>query len=318
MGLILFFWIGCQTISKPHPPRHQEEGLDKLIKSFLGNKSLQGKSIGVGDFANAQGEVDSYARGIANKIEVEISKAASQGQFQVINRQNFVQLAKEWELNLSGAVDPSSAKKVGSLLGVDVLLTGNTSEISEGVEIAVKALDTETGKILWAESTKATKAKEVGNVEKKEMKPPKEGEIKIQLWSDRPSYKIGESTTFHFKTNRDCYVTIIDAGTSGKVHILYPNRFSGGNKVIAGKTYSIPGKEDGYTIKVSGPGGIEVVRAIATETPLPFVESDFSWTQGVFRGVSNPVSLTRDLNIAATQTEPANRGEGLIRVEIKE
>ena len=105
---------------------------------------------------------------------------------------------------------------------------------------------------------------------------------------------------------------------SGKVHILYPNLFSGGSKVLAGKTYSIPGRNDGYVIMVEGLRGIEVVRAIATLTPIAMTEVDFSKVGGVFKEVNEPAVLTRDLNIVAKKTGPSSRGEGLIRIEIRE
>ena len=60
------------------------------------------------------------------------------------------------------------------------------------------------------------------------------------------------------------------------------------------------------------------MRAIATLAPLPFNHPDFSKTQGLFKGVGNPLTLTRDLNVVATMAEPASRGEGLIRIEVRE
>jgi TolB-like protein len=317
----VIFFLGCQTVPKSPTLMDQERGIDLLIKSLEASKEMKRKNIGVGDFIGMNGEVDSYSRGIANKIEIDLSQVAPQKDFHVINRQNFYQLAQEWQLNLSGAVDSSTAKKVGSLLGIDVLITGNLSDAGDAIDIAAKGIDTETGKVLWGERVKVKKDKEQEKIlltKKMEMEPVREGEIRVELWSDKPSYKIGETMTLHFRTNKDCYVTILDVGTSGKVHILYPNRFSGGGKVLAGKTYSIPGRNDGYVIMVEGFPGIEVVRAIATLTPMAATEVDFSKFGGVFKEVDQPAVLTRDLNIVAKKTSPSSRGEGLIRVEIKE
>lgn len=299
----------------------QEGGIDLLIKSLGASQEMKGKNIGVSDFVGIRGEVDPYSRGIANKIEIELSKVGPQKDFHVINRQNFYQLAQEWQLNLSGAVDSSTTKKVGSLLGIDVLITGNLSDAGEAMDIAAKGIDTETGKVLWGERVKFQKDKELekGLLTKKvETEPVREGEIKVELWSDKSAYKTGETMTLHFRTDKDCYVTILDVGTSGKVHILYPNRFSGGSKVLAGRVYSIPGKDDGYAITVSGPQGMEIVRAIATLTPMAMTEVDFSKEGAVFKKVDEPAALTRDLNIVAKKTSPSSRGEGLIRIEIKE
>jgi len=318
---MVILFLGCQTMPKGPGLMDRESGIDLLAKSLSSSKEMNGKNIGVGDFVGPKGDVDPYSRGVAHKLEVKLSKIAPQNHFNVINRQNFVQLAQEWQLSLSGAVDSSSAKKVGSLLGIDVLITGNLSDTGEGMNIAAKGIDTETGKVLWGESVMVKKDKEQEEVllaKKAEFEPVREGEIKVELWSNKPSYKIGETMTLHFKTNKDCYVTILDVGTSGKVHILYPNRFSGGGQVLAGKTYSIPGRNDGYVIMVEGLPGMEVVRAIATLTPNSATEIDFSKFGGVFKEVEHPAVLTRDLNIVAQKTSPASRGEGLVRIEIRE
>lgn len=317
LGAAILF-LGCQTMPKGAGLMDQDKGVESLVQSVSASPGIKGKNVGVGDFVNPNGEVDPYSRGVANKLEVELSKAAQKNQFNLISRQNFVQLAEEWKLNLSGAIDSSSVKKVGSLLGLDILITGNLSPAGEAVDIAAKGLDTESGKVLWAERVKVQMEKGTTLPVSPRSEPTREGEIKVELWTEKPVYKIGDSMTLKFKTNQDCYITILDVGTSGKVNILYPNRFSGGNKIIAGKTYSIPGPDDGYAIRVEGMPGIEVVRAIATMTPLSMTQPDFSKEAGVFKQVENPASLTRDLNIVATKTQPASRGEGLIRIEIRE
>lgn len=323
MGKIFFLlmavlFLGCQTVPRGTTLMDRAGGIDSAVRSLVASQILPGKKVGVGDFVSSGGEVDRWGRAIANQLEVELAKVALQNKFSVINRQNFVQLAKEWELNLSGAVDSSTAKKVGSLLGIDVLLTGNLAATAEGVEVAAKGLDSESGKILWAERILIKKDKSEFPGVPKETAPLKEGEIKVRLWSDRTSYRLGEKMTLYFRADQDCYIALLDVGTSGKVHILYPNRFSGGGKVLAGRTYSIPGKDEGYAVTVGGPPGTEVVRAIATLTPIPFAPADFSGIPGVFRKVDDPATLTRDLNIVATKTEPTHRGEGLMRIEIRE
>jgi hypothetical protein len=102
------------------------------------------------------------------------------------------------------------------------------------------------------------------------------------------------------------------------VHLLHPNRFSEAGRVLAGKTYAIPAPEDAFAIIVGGPPGIEIVRAIATRPPMPLSLSDFLKNAGAFKKVENPTSLTRDLNVVVTQTHPSSRGEGVIRIQIRD
>jgi len=311
--------LSCLTMPNARGVLQPEEGVDFLVKSFVASKVSQGKNIGVGDFVNTRGEFDPSSKGMASQFEVELSKYSAGNHFTVIGRQNLHQLAEEWALSLIGAIDLSSAKKVGSLLGIDLLLAGKISFEDEALTIAAQALDTETGQILWGERVKVAKGKETRlSSSEKEASLVKVGEIKVELWTDKQFYKIGEPMVLHFRANQDCYVTLLDLGTSGSVRFLYPNRFSGGGKVLAGKTYSIPGPEDGFAITVGGPPGIEIVRAIATLIPMPLSLSDFSKEAGAFKKAENPASLTRDLNLVTTQTHPSRRGEGIIRIQIRD
>ena len=88
--------------------------------------------------------------------------------------------------------------------------------------------------------------------------------------------------------------------------------------MLVGKMYAIPAPEDAFAIIVGGAPGIEIVRAIATRTPMPLSLSDFLKNAGAFTKVENPTSLTRDLNVVVTQAHPSRRGEGLIRNQIRD
>jgi hypothetical protein len=139
--------------------------------------------------------------------------------------------------------------------------------------------------------------------------------IRITLWTDKQRYRVGETVTFHFETSRDAYVTLINAGTSGAVTVLFPNRFSQGQEVKGKTVYSIPRSQDGYTMNVSGPPGIELVYALATLEPIKFIDSDFSGTRSIFRSVDGGV-VTRDINAVAKQTRIDRQAKAMIELEV--
>ncbi len=340
ISLPFFVFLGCQTAEKgalkgeEKPAQVKGAGLNEAVRTLSraisSVEALKGKNIGIGEFTNLDGEGIQLGKKIADGTEFELVKLSSGKGFQVVDRKNFAQIAKEWELQLSGVVDESSAKKVGNLLGLDMLITGTLSEAGKDIEVKAKILDTESGRILSGAEAKIKRDEDVSKMFAALVKPEDssifkqkdeagaEEKIKIDLWADQKSYRIGENLTINFKADRDCYVTLVDVGTSGNVHILFPNRFSLGNKVKANETYSIPGKGDGYKIAVEGPPGTEIVRAIATLKPIGFIDADFSGTRSVFKSVEKNIpSFTRDLSIVASETPPSNRGENLIRIEIK-
>ncbi len=124
--------------------------------------------------------------------------------------------------------------------------------------------------------------------------------VKIRLWANKPQYKVGDTLTLSFETNRDAYVTLVNVGTSGGLTILFPNRFSGGHALKAKTVYTVPGPDDNYELALSGPPGTELIYALVTLKPVQFVETDFSRTQQMFQSVSRgAVTFTRDINAFA-------------------
>jgi len=89
-------------------------------------------------------------------------------------------------------------------------------------------------------------------------------------------YALGESITVDFWANRDCYVTLINIGPTGNITILFPNAYIQDNFIHANQTYAFPGKDHPFDFKLTGPAGIETIKAIVTLKPVKLVETDFS------------------------------------------
>lgn len=101
--------------------------------------------------------------------------------------------------------------------------------------------------------------------------PVPASELKINAWVNAKdnTYKPGEMLELMVDVNKDAYVTVIDIGTSGKVHIVFPNEFQKDNRVAAGKPVKIPSGSDNFQFKVGGPAGSEVLKVIATTGNVP-------------------------------------------------
>lgn len=107
--------------------------------------------------------------------DVFVTELVKSGKFRVVEREQLQALMQEKNLTLSGDVDPSSAVRIGKLLGVNYLLTGAVTEygntsvggggggVSVGKKKFVAALnarliDTSTGEIAWADEASAEEA----------------------------------------------------------------------------------------------------------------------------------------------------------------
>lgn len=109
LGIAMFFFWGCM------PPSVM---LKRLEKANL--EIAEFRRIAVPDFEDRTG---GEAGGAAASMLV--SKLAEQGYYEVMERSRLEEVMKEHALNLTGAVDEATVKKVGALLGVDMLILGN-------------------------------------------------------------------------------------------------------------------------------------------------------------------------------------------------
>ena len=90
---------------------------------------------------------------------------------------------------------------------------------------------------------------------------------------NKGSYRIGDRFRLQVQTNRDCYLTLIDFGTSTRVFLLLQN-----HPLRAGVPCLLTGPDAEHEWLVSGPRGVERLKAIFTLTPLELFRgaSDFS------------------------------------------
>lgn len=118
-----------------------------------------------------------YHNGAAAAQDVFVTELVKSGKFRVVEREQLAALMEEKNLTLSGDVDPSTAVRVGKLLGVNYLLTGAVTEygVTEksantpglrrlpGVSVGKKnfvaamnarLIDTSTGEIVWADEAR--------------------------------------------------------------------------------------------------------------------------------------------------------------------
>jgi TolB-like protein len=93
-------------------------------------------------------QLDAFRKGIADTI---ISDLGSLPRLHVVERERLDALLSELQLQQSGLVDPATAKRIGSLLGVQALLMGSYTAIGEMLRIDARIVEVETGLVLQAE-----------------------------------------------------------------------------------------------------------------------------------------------------------------------
>jgi hypothetical protein len=79
----------------------------------------------------------------------------------LVDRAELTRILDELSLNLSGAVTPSQAVKVGQLTGARILVAGSVIEADQAIYLVAKIIGTETGRVL-GQSVKGKMGDEIG------------------------------------------------------------------------------------------------------------------------------------------------------------
>jgi curli biogenesis system outer membrane secretion channel CsgG len=142
--------------------------------AFAADKSTKPR-LAVLEFKNKADNQWWYKGGAEAAQDVFVTELVKSGRFRVVEREQLEALMREKNLTLSGDVDPSTAVRIGKLLGVNYLLTGAVTEygntsvggggfgVSAGKKKFVAAMnarliDTSTGEIVWADEGRAEEA----------------------------------------------------------------------------------------------------------------------------------------------------------------
>lgn len=135
--------------------------------------------------------------------------------------------------------------------------------------------------------------------------PAPSDDFKLSVWVDRENntYNVGEAVTFFFKSNRDCYISLINIGTSGKVTLIYPNQYDQNNQIKANVTYRLP-REGSFQFTASGPAGTEMVKAIATLKPADLMNWNTAQAAGPFKQFDQTKGrqVAKDISVTLNQT----------------
>jgi len=84
------------------------------------------------------------------------------------------------------------------------------------------------------------------------------------------SARIGDTVSFQFTPSHNGYLLLVNIATDGSLNVLYPNGFATHNAVRAGERVTVP--DERWRIRVKGPVGLEVVKAIFTTVPIELDE----------------------------------------------
>lgn len=104
------------------------------------------KSVAVTDFTDLQMNVTQLGRYLAEAFQ-ESLVSVMKG-FRVIDRTHLKVIIQEAKLSSTGIIDPTVARQLGRISGVDTLVTGSITQFGDSVRLSIKLLDVATADVI--------------------------------------------------------------------------------------------------------------------------------------------------------------------------
>jgi hypothetical protein len=96
-------------------------------------------------------------------------------------------------------------------------------------------------------------------------------ELNIEVWTNKGkggTFYLGEDVAVYFRSNMDSYVLLYEIDTEGYLHLIYPHDPDDDCFVKGEVTYRVPDPERGYSFRICGPAGEELLYAVASPDPI--------------------------------------------------
>ena len=137
------------------------------------------------------------------------------------------------------------------------------------------------------------------------------GRLSVTAWVDHAddTYAVGEKVRLFVKPSKDAYVTVINVGPSGQTTMLFPNAHQKDNKIPGNQAVEIPSAASGAIFKVAAPVGRELIKVVASTSPVPLFPAVKMRSAGPFATLdADARSVARDLQV--TMDTQANQEWG--------
>ncbi|KAF0126207.1 MAG: curli production assembly/transport component CsgG [Elusimicrobia bacterium] len=127
-----------------------QDNYDRLAKELTeAGSSIENKKIAIIPFAHADGRsVSKDGSVISERLTI---KMINMRKFEIIERSVLTKVMDELKLQNTGAIDATSAKELGKVLGVEAIITGTLVETASGrIEVNARLIKTETAQAIGA------------------------------------------------------------------------------------------------------------------------------------------------------------------------
>ena len=96
--------------------------------------------------------------------------------------------------------------------------------------------------------------------------------VQVEVDSRDGEYVEGEVIKAIVTSNEDGYLYLFYRDADAKVTVLFPNQYQRDNRIQRNEPLPVPGPDAGFRIKVGPPFGYELLKAVVSKKPLPFID----------------------------------------------
>jgi len=159
-------------------------------------------SVAVVEFFDLRGRVSELGRFLAD--ELSTAMVATDSSVKVIDRLRLATILEEHKLSATGLLDEETARKVGRIAGVDVLISGRLTSFDETVRVSLQGLRVPSAEVVVSAVVEVPRTPRVAELETRSLTvdcDPETGSGEIVL--DAPAVRRTEKRDYEF-TLRGC------------------------------------------------------------------------------------------------------------------
>lgn len=135
--------------SRQELPQTADALADEILAAAVQHRGLR-QTVAVLPFQNhGEAQYDAFVNGLADMLTTSIGQTA---RLTVIERVQIETAMRNFNLEMSGAIDPETAVEVGAWLGADAVVMGSFLRFGKVYRIDARMIDAETGEVLAADS----------------------------------------------------------------------------------------------------------------------------------------------------------------------
>jgi TolB-like protein len=139
--------------------RELQGGIQMISQQIVDTMGQENKRrLAISDLSKLDGTPSNLGRYLSERLVASLFMTK---RFEVMERRQLGKLLEELKLSTSDLFDPSNAKRLGGLQGVDVLAAGSLTEMTRFVEVNARLIDTASGRVLGVATAQILKDTDV-------------------------------------------------------------------------------------------------------------------------------------------------------------